>query len=68
MNGYEVWQTLQADSRTLAVPVIAVSADAMPEQIERGLRAGFHSYLAKPLDLRRLMLTLDGLALRQFTP
>ncbi|MES2090416.1 MAG: ATP-binding protein [Pseudomonadota bacterium] len=68
MSGYEVLQMLQVDSRTQAIPVIALSADAMPEQVERGLRAGFHSYLSKPLDLRRLMLTLDGLALRQFTP
>lgn len=62
MNGYEVLQALRSDSRTRSIPVIALSADAMPEQVERGLRAGFHAYLAKPLDLQQLLVALDALA------
>ncbi|MDE2401534.1 MAG: response regulator [Burkholderiales bacterium] len=68
MDGFEVLQRLRADSHTQAIPVIALSADAMPEQVERGLSAGFHAYLAKPLDLPRLMSMLESLALRQSAP
>jgi CheY-like chemotaxis protein len=50
MDGYDVLQALQADNRTRAIPVIALSADAMPEQVERGLQVGFQAYQAKPLD------------------
>lgn len=62
MDGYEVLQALRSDSRTRSIPVIALSADAMPEQVERGLQAGFQAYLAKPLDLQQLLTALDGLA------
>lgn len=61
MDGYEVLQALRSDSRTRSIPVIALSADAMPEQVERGLQAGFQAYLAKPLDLRQLLTALDAL-------
>jgi len=40
---------------------VAVSADAMPEQIERGLQAGFDDYITKPVDLRALDLKLTSL-------
>jgi CheY-like chemotaxis protein len=62
MDGYEVLQALQADARLRAVPVVALSADAMPVQVERGLRAGFRDYLPKPLDLQRLMSLLAELS------
>jgi PAS domain S-box-containing protein len=62
MDGYEVLQALRSDPDTRSVPVVALSADAMPQQVERGLRAGFRDYLPKPLDLHRLMSLLDELA------
>ncbi|HEX5312540.1 PAS domain-containing hybrid sensor histidine kinase/response regulator [Aquabacterium sp.] len=62
MDGYEVLQALRSDKATQSIPVIALSADAMPEQVERGLQAGFHAYLPKPLDLPHLMNVLDALA------
>lgn len=62
MDGYEVLQALQADNRTRAIPVIALSADAMPEQVERGLQVGFQAYQAKPLNLPQVMTVLDALA------
>ena len=37
-----------------AVPAIAVSANAMPQDVARGRAAGFADYLTKPLDLQRL--------------
>lgn len=62
MDGYDVLQALQADNRTRAIPVIALSADAMPEQVERGLQVGFQAYQAKPLNLPQVMTVLDALA------
>lgn len=62
MDGYAVLQALRADPRTASVPVVALSADAMRPQIERGLRAGFYGYLAKPLDLERLLAMMSTLA------
>lgn len=43
------------------VPAVAVSADAMPADIERALNAGFAAYWTKPLNVSRLLLDLDGL-------
>jgi CheY-like chemotaxis protein len=51
MNGYAVLEQLQADARTRHIPVIALSASAMPVQIEAGLRAGFRRYLTKPISV-----------------
>ncbi|MBT3911119.1 MAG: response regulator [Rhodospirillaceae bacterium] len=51
MDGYEALKCLQADPRTAHVPVLAITARAMPEEIERGLEAGFRHYLTKPLNL-----------------
>ena len=55
MNGFEVLEHLKADARTLAIPVIAVSANAMPADVDAGRAAGFVDYLTKPLDLERLL-------------
>jgi PAS domain S-box-containing protein len=54
MDGYEVLRRLRDDPRTAAVPVIAVSANAMPDDLARARQAGFDDYLTKPLDLERL--------------
>ncbi|MGA2190212.1 MAG: hypothetical protein ABSH33_16945 [Steroidobacteraceae bacterium] len=42
------------------MPVIALSANAMPGDIERGLAAGFFRYLTKPIKVNEFMDTLDG--------
>jgi PAS domain S-box-containing protein len=54
MDGFEVLRRLRADPRTAAVPVVAVSANAMPDDLARARQAGFDDYLTKPLDLARL--------------
>ncbi len=61
MDGYEVLQRLQQHEVTRHTPVIAISADAMPKQIERGLKEGFYAYLTKPLDVKRFFQLLDVL-------
>jgi PAS domain S-box-containing protein len=61
IDGYEVLRRLRADPATAAIPVVAVSADAMPADVQRGLQAGFDDYLTKPVDLGRLLSTLRRL-------
>ncbi|MGQ9860751.1 MAG: response regulator, partial [Thiobacillaceae bacterium] len=61
LDGYAVLQALRADSATRHIPVIALSADAMPMDVERGLKAGFAAYLTKPVRFETLMQALDDL-------
>jgi len=50
---------LLADPATAHIPVIALSANAIPRDIERGLEAGFFRYLTKPIKVVEFMDTLD---------
>ena len=49
-DGYEVLRRLQADPRTRGLPCVALSANAMPEDVRRGIAAGFADYWTKPID------------------
>jgi len=63
MSGREARERLRADPRTAAIPVIAVSANAMPGEALAGLEAGFFRYLTKPFDVMDLLQAVgDGLA------
>lgn len=55
MNGYEVLKILRANEQTKNTPVIAVSANAMQKDIEKGLAAGFEEYLTKPIIVADLL-------------
>ncbi|MDO8343168.1 MAG: PAS domain-containing protein [Cellvibrio sp.] len=55
MDGYEVLSVLKNDPATREIPVIGLSANAMPYDIERGRSAGFYDYLTKPVDIHRLI-------------
>jgi len=61
MDGYEALSVLQRDPLTQAIPVVALSANAMPEDIIKGGKAGFDEYLTKPLDVDRLIATFNRL-------
>jgi PAS domain S-box-containing protein len=58
LPGWEVLGLLQADEITSSIPVVAVSADATPRQIERLLKAGARAYLTKPLEVDRFHAVL----------
>ncbi len=60
-DGYEVLRRLRADTRTRAIPCIALSANAMREDIERGLASGFADYWTKPLDFAMFIAALNRL-------
>jgi signal transduction histidine kinase/ActR/RegA family two-component response regulator len=62
MDGYAVLAELQRDPATRGIPVVAISADAMPPDIARSKVAGFTAYLAKPLQLQDLAALLQQLA------
>jgi CheY-like chemotaxis protein len=59
MNGFEALAALKGDPATAHIPVLAVSANAMKGDEERGLAAGFDAYLTKPLAISALFATLD---------
>jgi CheY-like chemotaxis protein len=59
ISGIEALRRLRADPDTAAIPVIALSANAMPHDIDKGLAAGFFHYLTKPIRFTELMAALD---------
>ncbi|MDP9004892.1 MAG: response regulator [Verrucomicrobiota bacterium] len=59
MHGSEVLRKLQADPATAQVPVVVLSADATPSQIERLLTAGARNYLTKPFDIDPFLTVVD---------
>jgi CheY-like chemotaxis protein len=58
MSGFEVLARLRDDAATRALPVVAVSANAMPAQVQAATAAGFDAYLTKPLLLPQLLQTV----------
>jgi CheY-like chemotaxis protein len=59
IHGSRVLERLQAEPATAQTPVIVISADATPSQIERMLSAGARNYLTKPFDIRRFLCMFD---------
>jgi CheY-like chemotaxis protein len=60
-SGYDFLDYLNSVPKYAGIPVIAVSANAMQEHISRGIDAGMHHYLTKPVDLRELYSVIDAL-------
>ncbi len=60
ISGIEAMKILHADLSTTHIPVIAVSANAMPHDIDEAMNAGFSHYLTKPIKVREFMDTLDA--------
>ena len=61
VQGDTVLQQLQANPRTRAIPVVMLSADATPHQVERLLAQGARAYLTKPIDVHRLLGLLSDM-------
>jgi CheY-like chemotaxis protein len=61
MDGFAVMQCLRENEATRQIPVLAISANAMPKDIERGKAAGFVAYMTKPIDVAELLRTVAHL-------
>ncbi|WP_182142311.1 ATP-binding response regulator [Cupriavidus necator] len=60
INGIEALRLLREDPKTARIPVIALSANAMPRDIEKGIKAGFFRYLTKPIKLNEFIDALNA--------
>jgi len=59
ISGIQALRILSEDPVTAHIPVVALSANAVPRDIERGLKAGFFRYLTKPIKVNEFMHTLE---------
>jgi len=65
IDGIELCRRLKADPLTQNIPLIALSANAMPADIERARRAGFDVYLTKPLNVAQLFAEIERMLLKR---
>ena len=69
ISGIKALRLLAEDAATAHIPVVALSANAMPSDIDKGLAAGFFRYLTKPIKVAEFMTTLDmALTFAKATP
>jgi CheY-like chemotaxis protein len=60
ISGIEALKILRDDPETAHIPIVALSANAMPRDVEKGITAGFFSYLTKPIKVDEFMTALDA--------
>jgi CheY-like chemotaxis protein len=58
LSGLDVLKILREDPVTAHIPIVALSANAIPRDIRKGLEAGFFRYLTKPIKVNEFMDTL----------
>jgi two-component system cell cycle response regulator DivK len=61
MDGWEATRTLKGDEATRAIPVVALTAHAMSTDRDKALEAGCDAYETKPVELPRLLETMEKL-------
>ncbi|MDH4191435.1 MAG: response regulator [Betaproteobacteria bacterium] len=61
ISGLELCRRMKSSPETRHIPLIALSANAMPRDIQSGLEAGFSTYLTKPLSVLKFLAELDAL-------
>ena len=59
INGFEALKILQSDPVTANIPVVALTANAMPRDIKKGMQAGFFLYITKPIKVDEFMEALN---------
>ena len=59
MTGIELASALRGDPSTRGIQLFALSADALPEQIDAALKDGFRGYLTKPIEFGKLLSLFD---------
>jgi signal transduction histidine kinase/ActR/RegA family two-component response regulator len=60
MSGIDALHELKRDPRTSHIPVLALTANAMPRDIEKGIEAGFYRYLTKPINIDEFNDAIDS--------
>jgi CheY-like chemotaxis protein/anti-sigma regulatory factor (Ser/Thr protein kinase) len=60
ISGIEAMKVLREDAATAHIPVVALSGNAIPRDIRKGLEAGFFGYLTKPINVVEFMNTVDA--------
>ena len=60
IDGFKALKILREDPLTVHIPVIAISANAMPRHIKKGLEVGFFQYLTKPIKINEFIDTLSA--------
>lgn len=60
ISGIEAMKIIRLDPATAHIPIVAVSANAIPSDIAKGLEAGFFRYLTKPIKVNEFMETLNA--------
>ncbi len=60
MDGLAATRWLKADPVTAAIPVVALTAQAMPDDLEKAVAAGCVGYITKPIDTRQFAQTVNG--------
>ena len=63
IDGWEATKAIRADPRTKGIPVVALTAHALPSDRARGSEVGFASYLTKPIEPRRVVQEIERLTL-----
>lgn len=61
MDGMEIAEALKSDEHTRQIPLIAISANAMPTDVSTAMSKGFVDYLTKPIDVTRFTRLISGL-------
>lgn len=59
ISGIDAMKVLRADPSTAHIPIIALSANAMPHDIQKGIEAGFFNYVTKPIRVDEFIGALD---------
>ncbi|MDH5765555.1 MAG: ATP-binding protein, partial [Gammaproteobacteria bacterium] len=59
MSGFEAFSELQKNENTRDIPVVAISANAMQSDIEKGMSAGFEDYITKPVNVTALLTAIN---------
>lgn len=62
LDGWEATRRLKADESTRAIPVIALTAHALPAERDRALEAGCIAFETKPIDFPKLLAVMESVA------
>jgi len=59
MSGVDALKALRAEPQTASIPVVAVTASVMQQDRQQIIRAGFDGFIEKPINLRKLLDTVQ---------